>query len=148
MAAPRPEPRHLVVIGASAGGVEALSEIVAALPDTLEAAVFVVLHMAPGSTSSLAGILARAGRLPVSVGVDGAPVRRGTICVAPPSAHLSLEDGVVRVDDVGVRDRLDPHVPHAVPTDRFHGVSSCRSDGTRISARMKDRDRRPDFKLS
>ena len=92
-----PQQHDIVVIGASAGGVEALSEIAASLPDTLEGAVFVVLHMAPGSTSFLAGILARAGRLPVSVGVDGAPVRRGTICVAPPNAHLSLEHGVVRV---------------------------------------------------
>jgi hypothetical protein len=49
-----PQPHDIVVIGASAGGVEALSAIAAALPDRLDAAVFVVLHMAPGSTSFLA----------------------------------------------------------------------------------------------
>jgi two-component system chemotaxis response regulator CheB len=92
-----PQRHDIVVIGASAGGVEALSPIAEGLPDTLRAAVFVVLHTGPGSTGALAGILARAGRLPVSVGVDGAPIRMGTICVAPPDAHLAPEPGVVRV---------------------------------------------------
>jgi two-component system chemotaxis response regulator CheB len=99
-AAAEPAGRHrrdVIVIGASAGGVEALTTIAGGLPADLEAAVFVVLHVGSDSPSLLAGILARAGPLPVSVAVDRAPVRPGTICVAPPGAHLALGPDVVRV---------------------------------------------------
>ena len=56
--------RDLVVIGASAGGVEALTRMVAGLPHNLAASVCIVLHIAPSSPSALAGILQRAGPIP------------------------------------------------------------------------------------
>jgi two-component system, chemotaxis family, protein-glutamate methylesterase/glutaminase len=65
------EHRDLVVMGASAGGVETLSRVVAGLPRTLPAAVCIVLHIAPESPSALAGILARAGSLPCRPASDG-----------------------------------------------------------------------------
>jgi two-component system chemotaxis response regulator CheB len=96
--------RHdLVVIGASAGGVEALRRVVAALPADLEAAVCVVLHIAPGSASALAGILERAGDLPCRRAEDGAPLRPGEILVAPPDHHLAVEEDRVRLT-VGPRE--------------------------------------------
>ena len=59
-------PAHdLIVIGASAGGVEALSKLVAGLPANLPAAVCVVVHLRPYSDSHLARVLERAGPLPV-----------------------------------------------------------------------------------
>ena len=83
----------IVVIGASAGGVEATREVVSRLPETLEAAVFVVVHLPRGSHSLLPEILARSGPLPVVKPKDGASIRRGTIYVGPPDHHLLIHDG-------------------------------------------------------
>lgn len=95
--------RDLVVIGASAGGVEALKRVVAGLPADLPAAVCVVLHLAPGSPSALAQILERAGDLPCRAASDGERLRSGQILVAPPDHHLVIEDGLARLT-VGPRE--------------------------------------------
>ena len=97
MANEPPARRDLVVIGASAGGVEVLRQIVADLPGDFPAAICVVLHIAPESPSALAPILARAGRLPCRPAVDGEALRPGQILVAPPDRHLVIEDGVVKL---------------------------------------------------
>jgi two-component system, chemotaxis family, protein-glutamate methylesterase/glutaminase len=95
--------RDLVVIGASAGGVEVLSRVVRDLPTDLRAAVCIVLHIAPGSPSMLAHILGRAGRLPCKPARDGDRLRQGIILVAPPDHHLVIEDSHVRLT-VGPRE--------------------------------------------
>jgi len=82
--------RDLVVIGASAGGVEALQQLLRGLPADLPAAVLVVLHMPMTARSALPSILARACPLPVSQAVDGAPLQRGTVTVAVPDRHLMV----------------------------------------------------------
>jgi two-component system chemotaxis response regulator CheB len=89
--------RDLVVIGASAGGVETLRRVVAGLPTDLPAAVCIVVHIAPGSPSALPKILARAGPLPCRSAQDGQALRPGEILVAPPDHHLEVEDGHVRL---------------------------------------------------
>ena len=89
--------RDIVVIGASAGGVEALMTLVRGLPSDFPAALFVVLHIPATSESTLPHILARAGDLPAVHGTDGSPIQCGTITVAPPDHHLILERGVVRI---------------------------------------------------
>jgi two-component system, chemotaxis family, protein-glutamate methylesterase/glutaminase len=95
--------RDLVVIGASAGGVEVLSRVVKDLPTDLPAAVCIVLHISPGSPSMLAHILARAGKMPCRPARDGEPLREGVILVAPPDHHLEIEDSQVRLS-VGPRE--------------------------------------------
>ncbi|MGQ0482123.1 MAG: chemotaxis protein CheB [Pseudonocardia sp.] len=85
--------RNLVVIGASAGGVETLRALVAELPEDLPAAVLVVLHLRSGGTSALAHILDRSGRLPAVTASPRQDLRRGTIVVAPPDHHLLVDDG-------------------------------------------------------
>jgi two-component system, chemotaxis family, protein-glutamate methylesterase/glutaminase len=95
--------RDLVVIGASAGGVETLKRVVAGLPGGLPAAVCIVLHIAPGSPSALARILQRAGTLPCRAASDREPLRLGQILVAPPDHHLVVEDGHARLT-VGPRE--------------------------------------------
>lgn len=89
--------RDIIVIGASAGGVEALQELVAGLPGDLPAAMFVVLHMAAHSPGILADILDRAGPLPCAIPYDGEPVQRGRVYVARPDHHLLLKPELVRV---------------------------------------------------
>jgi two-component system chemotaxis response regulator CheB len=82
----------LVVIGASAGGVEVLKRVAGDLPPDIPAAVCVVLHMGPGSPSALAGILERSGSLPCRFATDREPLRAGMMLVAPPDHHLLIED--------------------------------------------------------
>jgi two-component system chemotaxis response regulator CheB len=89
--------RDILVIGASAGGVHALSQVVEALPADLKAAVFVVTHIAPHGASAMPAILARAGQLPAVHPRDGEPIEGGKIYVAPPDHHLVIEDGRVRL---------------------------------------------------
>ena len=85
--------RDLVVVGASAGGVEALRTFVASLPPGLPASVVVVLHMPAGGSSALPAILARSGPLAVSAADDRMPLRPGRIHVARPDHHVLVHDG-------------------------------------------------------
>jgi two-component system, chemotaxis family, protein-glutamate methylesterase/glutaminase len=87
------EPRDLVVVGASAGGVEALRTFVASLPPNLPAAVVVVLHLPAGGTSALPAILGRSGLLPAVSAKHGMVLEPGRIYVAPPDHHVVVDDG-------------------------------------------------------
>ncbi|MGI6854428.1 chemotaxis protein CheB [Mesorhizobium sp. 1B3] len=82
--------RNVIVIGASAGGVEPLKQLVGDLPPDLMAAVFVVLHVGP--TSYLPEILHHAASLPAWKAENGAKFEAGNIYVAPPGFHLLLHD--------------------------------------------------------
>ncbi len=82
-----------VVVGASAGGVEALSRFVAMLPKELPASVLAVLHMPEGGTSLLPSILSRSGPLPAHHAVHGEETKTGRIYCATPGRHLLLHDG-------------------------------------------------------
>jgi two-component system chemotaxis response regulator CheB len=86
MAADRQHP--VVAIGASAGGVQALSALVGELPEDFPAAVAVVLHLPASGTSVLPAILNRAGPLPAIAVTDGEALAPGRIYVAPPDQHL------------------------------------------------------------
>ena len=85
----------IVVIGASAGGVEALTRVVGRLPADFPAAVFVVLHIPPDAPSALATILDRAGPLPAGRAEHHEPIEPGRIYVAPPNRHLVVHRGQV-----------------------------------------------------
>ncbi|MST33211.1 chemotaxis protein CheB [Acidimicrobiaceae bacterium USS-CC1] len=87
----------VVGLGASAGGVEALTSVVAGLPPSFEAAVLVVLHHSTTSYSALPAILTRAGPLPARHARDGERLVAGRVYVAPPGRHLVVEDGASRV---------------------------------------------------
>ena len=104
--------RDLVVIGASAGGVEALGTLARQLPSELPAAVLVVLHVAATGTSVLPEIIRRRGRLPANAAVDGEPIARGQVYIAPNDSHLLVRDSRLVLSrgprENGHRPAIDP----------------------------------------
>ncbi|XXX71725.1 chemotaxis protein CheB [Sorangium sp. So ce134] len=102
----------IITIGASAGGVEVLIALIGGLPSDLQASLFVVMHFPSTGRSVLPQILARTTRMPVATAVDGEPVERGRIYIAPVDNHLMLGEGVVRVvysaKENGHRPAVDP----------------------------------------
>jgi len=88
--------RDIIVVGASAGGVDALSRLVAQLPANLNAAVLIVLHIGSG-VSHLADLLNRAGKLPAGQPADGEDILAGHIYIAPPDFHMMIEGGRIKL---------------------------------------------------
>ncbi|HUS06753.1 MAG TPA: chemotaxis protein CheB [Bryobacteraceae bacterium] len=87
---------RVVVIGASAGGLEPLKILAHNLRSHPSTAYFVVLHLSPSGRSFLANILAAAGRLPAVQAVDGTLIESGKIYVPEPDRHMYLERSHVR----------------------------------------------------
>jgi two-component system, chemotaxis family, protein-glutamate methylesterase/glutaminase len=100
----------IVLIGASAGGVEALRSLVSRFPQGLRASVFIVLHLLPDLPSGLAPILDRAGPLPATQVSEREPIRHGHIYVAPPNLHLVVRPGYVALDAGPRENRSRPAV--------------------------------------
>src|ERR1043166_1994853 len=88
--------QRIVVVGASAGGVDALLAIIPKIPPDFPAAVFVVLHIPPEVPSILARILGRRASVRVEEASDGVRWKRGVVYVAAPDCHLVLQDGLIR----------------------------------------------------
>jgi len=105
-------PRFVIVMGASAGGVEALTRIVRDLPKDLPAAVFVTIHFPATGSSALARILGRAGKMAATHAVDGQRMQEGHIYIAPPDHHLLVFPDRMRLyrgpRENGNRPAVDP----------------------------------------
>src|SRR5207248_3021201 len=127
-----------IVLGASAGGVEALSNLVAQLPENLPATIFVVQHVMPAGRGRLAQILDRASPLPATTAQDREHFKLGHIYVAPPDHHLLVKQGCLRVTrglrENRVRPAIDPLFRSAAVAygARVVGVvlTGLQSDGT------------------
>ena len=93
--------QDIIVIGGSAGAVEAIQTLAAGFTANLQAAVFVVLHIGNGLNghSHLTEILCKAGPLPAKQAEDGEEIRHGRIYCARPNFHIQLEPRRVRVVD-------------------------------------------------
>lgn len=85
-------PQRAVIIGASAGALEALSAILPELPADFACPVFVIVHVPPHKRSVLADIFAAKCRLPAIEVADKEPVAAGGIYFAPPNYHMLIED--------------------------------------------------------
>jgi two-component system, chemotaxis family, protein-glutamate methylesterase/glutaminase len=82
-------PAHdLIVVGTSAGGVEALKVLAGGLPADLAAAVLVVMHSSAQGPYLLPEILSKIGLLKATKVVDGTRIENGKIYIAPPDHHL------------------------------------------------------------
>jgi two-component system chemotaxis response regulator CheB len=82
-----------VAIGASAGGVQALCELLPALSPESRVAVFVVLHLPRDRPSLLVDVFSHKCELPVREAEDKEPVTPGTVYFAPPNYHLLVDAG-------------------------------------------------------
>jgi two-component system chemotaxis response regulator CheB len=137
--------RDIIVIGASAGGVDALKRIVSGLDPDLQAAVFVVLHLAPTYHSILPEILTNAGPLQAIHPHDGESIKSGRIFVAPPNNHMIMESGLIRLSNGPKRDHHRPSIDllfqsaARVYNNRVIGVvlTGWGSDGTAGLAAVK-----------
>src|SRR3954447_23492025 len=112
--------RDIVVIGASAGGVEALQGLVELLPADYPGTIFIVMHIGP--VSILPEILSRAGKLRAMTAEHNMRYERNRIYIAPPNRHLLINDGVMQLD-AGARENssrpsIDPLFRSAARTHR------------------------------
>ena len=103
-------PHWIVAMGGSAGGIEAMQALFGALPDDLDAAFFVVLHMSPTALSHLDRVLATATAMPVTVGRDGESIQRGHVYVATADRHLVVEGNVIHQTHAPTECRSRPAV--------------------------------------
>jgi two-component system, chemotaxis family, CheB/CheR fusion protein len=110
---PAETPCPVVGVGASAGGLEAFTQLLRPLPAAPGLAFVLVQHLDPAHESLLATLLARVTRLPVREIQDGIPVAPNEVYVAPPQADVVIEGRVLhlipRTDPQGLR----------MPIDRF-----------------------------
>src|SRR5262245_35089708 len=87
----------IVVIGASAGGLEVVKLLLEQLDPDLPAALFIVIHQSAQSPGTMPTILSRHSTLPIVAPTDGTPIRLGQVYLAPPNAHLVVQRDRVRV---------------------------------------------------
>ena len=128
---------QVIVVGASAGGVEAATQVIRRIPADVAAPILVVLHISSNAASALPDILQRAGELPAHHPVDYEPLRNGLVYVAPPDHHLLLgPEGTVRVvrgpRENGHRPAIDPLFRSAA---RYYGE---RAIGIVLSGALDD----------
>jgi two-component system chemotaxis response regulator CheB len=136
----------LVVVGASAGGIQALRSFLGRLPLDLPAAVLVVVHRANDGPSALDRILGRATSLPVRFAASNEPLANGQVRIAPPDLHLVVEDDTTRLVQ-GERERrqrpaIDPLLRSAARCYGRHVVavilSGALDDGAAGAARVRE----------
>jgi two-component system, chemotaxis family, CheB/CheR fusion protein len=89
------QPKSLIVIGSSAGGVEALSTLVAGLPNPFPAPIVIAQHLDPNRQSHLVEILSRRATLKVSAANNGDKLVAGNVYVIPSNRHVEIKDHTV-----------------------------------------------------
>jgi two-component system chemotaxis response regulator CheB len=117
--------RDIIVVGASSGGIHALTQLVSALPADLPAAVAITIHRSPDSASYLPGLLARSAGKAVEDARDGQAIQRGHVYFAPPDHHLLFRYGVMRLD-------RGPKQHHTRPAIDPMFVSAAEAYGERV----------------
>src|SRR5262249_51242159 len=140
-------PKRIVVIGASAGGVEALMGLVRLLPQDFPAPVLITIHVPANGTSMLPTILTRVGHLPAIHAKNQQPLEGGHIYIAPPDKHLLVKQGYIMPSrgprENGNRPAIDPLFRTAA---RIYGnkvigivLSGVLDDGTAGLLAIKER---------
>ena len=100
------ETGQLVVVGSSAGGIEALSTLLAGMRRDFPAPVVLAQHLDPGRHSHLQAILQRKTSLPVVLVGNTVPLEAGSVYIVPSNHHVVITDSTVRMEnDHGDRPR-------------------------------------------
>jgi two-component system, chemotaxis family, protein-glutamate methylesterase/glutaminase len=118
--------RNIIVIGASAGGLDALRALVGSLPPEFPATVMIVLHTAPNSPMLLAEIMGQYASIPVSYGAQDEEVLEAHVYVAPPDRHLIVTRAGRLGLDAGVK------VRHSRPAADRLFTSAAKFYGSRV----------------
>ena len=118
--------RDIIVIGASAGGVQTLQDLMSRLPANLPASIFIVLHTTPYGETQLPEILNRVGHLPAVQARNLEKFEPGHIYIAPPDRHLLLSQRGMTLVETGPRENFNR--PAIDPLFR----SAARAYGTRV----------------
>src|SRR5690349_10758358 len=102
--------RDTIVVGASAGGIRALKNLLETVPPDLPAAILTVVHIPAHSKSDLPQVLGRVGPLPAKAAEDGEPLVPGAVYVAPPDRHLLVQRNRLRLTRGPRENRVRPSV--------------------------------------
>lgn len=137
---------RLVAVGASAGGLHALSLILEGLPPDFEGSLAIVQHRRADESSLLRELLARKTCLPVSEPCHGTPIRPGHVYLAPPDYHLLVEPGYVAMSvDPPIacsRPSIDALFESAAAAYRARAIgvvlTGANADGARGAARLAE----------
>lgn len=117
-----------IVIGASAGGVHALLQVLPALPADFPASILIVVHVPPRRDNALVSLLAEKCRLTVKEAEDKEPILPGTIYMGPPDYHLLVES------DRTIALSSDETVNHSRPAIDVLFESAADAYGERLAA--------------
>ncbi|HWR17747.1 MAG TPA: chemotaxis protein CheB, partial [Terriglobales bacterium] len=101
---------RLFVIGGSAGAIEALRQLLSALPRSFPSPILVVIHTPLDSPGQLSYVFQRDSKLVVRPATDGVHMKPGTVYVAPPNYHLTVRDGHIRLVTGPVENRHRPAI--------------------------------------
>ena len=101
---------HVITIGTSAGGIQALKTILQQLPPNFPASIHIVQHLSNEAPSNLTAVLAKASQLPIAFAKDGESIEPGCIYLAPPDFHLILELGRIKVIRGPRENRMRPAI--------------------------------------
>src|SRR5215469_3020543 len=121
------EPRHVAVIGGSAGALGPVRQLGAALPAGLPGSVLVTLHVSTRARGELPWLLSHSGPLPAEYAKEGERLQPGQVYVAPPGRHLLVPGGVVELSN-------GPMVNHFRPAVDATFASAARWFGDRVVA--------------
>jgi two-component system chemotaxis response regulator CheB len=102
--------RDTIVLGASAGGIHALRQILCAFPSGLDAAIFIVVHLPADPFSILDALLAKVTPLETEFARDGEVILAGRIYVAPPDRHLLLYEDRIKLSHGERENRSRPAI--------------------------------------
>jgi two-component system chemotaxis response regulator CheB len=161
------EGRDIIVIGGSAGAINAVNEVLPGLHKDLPAAVFVVIHSGQYASGLLASIFQRLTELKVRYAEDREPIELGAVYLAPPDRHLLLKPGEVRVvrgpKENNFRPAIDPLFRSAAYTygprvigvllsglldDGAYGLAQIKQHGGITIAQSPEDAQQPDMPLS